>query len=110
MLARQAAAARDKKEEMDSGDQNDIAAISNLLPYCDAIFVDRAWHGRLGENPAKNAIGKFRARVFSSRNIDEFMQFLDGIEAAASKEILNRIEKVFGDIEEKNPLDDIDLY
>ena len=109
-LAREAVAASNRKEEIDPGDHNDIAAIANFLPYCDVIFVDNAWNGRLRDNPAASAIKKYHAKVFSSRTIDELMKYLNEIESQAPDYVLKGVAEAYGEIKDENPLDELHLY
>jgi len=108
-LARQAAATKGRKETVDPGDFNDISAIGNFLPYCDVITVDRAWHGRLKENPAANEVKKYRAKIVSWSNLQELMDYLDEIERAAPVHILRKVQEVYGDTQEEDPFAVLDL-
>ncbi|MEK7591508.1 MAG: hypothetical protein AAB489_04875 [Patescibacteria group bacterium] len=102
-LARQAAATKGRKELVDPGDFNDISAIGNFLPYCDVMTVDKAWHGRLKENPAVNEVKRYHAKIVSRSNLQELRDYLDGIEHTAPAHILTKALEVYGDIQEEDP-------
>jgi len=108
-LARQAAAAKGRKEEIDPGDFNDIGAIANILPYCDVMTVDRAWHGRLRENPAAQEMKNYRAKIVSRSNLQEIMEYLDQIERETPNWVLKAVQEVHGSIEEEDPFDEEEM-
>jgi len=80
-IARKAASGQ--KEPPNKGTFTDINAIANLLPYCDAIFIDNPMAALLQENPTKLEIAHYSAKVFCLNKKDEFFQYLDSIEGAA---------------------------
>lgn len=102
-LARQAAATKGRKEAIDSGDFNDISAIGNIMPYCDVMTVDKAWHGRLKENPAARELKNYRAKIISRGNLPELMDYLDEIERTAPAHILAKVQEVYGNINDEDP-------
>ena len=102
-LARQAAATKGRKEAIDPGDFNDISAIGNIMPYCDVMTVDKAWHGRLKENPASNEVKGYRAKIISRSNLQELMGYLDEIERTAPVHLLTKVQEVYGNIEDEDP-------
>ena len=85
-----------QKRMPDGAMDQDIETISNLLPYCDALLIDRECHALLSEEPVRTRLEKYNTRVFSASNIREFMDFLDGIEKGASEEHLKAVEEVYG--------------
>jgi len=93
-LARKAASGR--KEPPNQGIVNDFDIISYLLPYCDAIFIDKECHGYLKENPLCDAID-YGTKVFSLNNKEEFLDYLNDIEKNTSKEHFDKIKEVYGD-------------
>ena len=111
-LARQAAAAKGRKEEIDHGDFNDIGAIANIPPYCDVMTVDRAWHGRLRENPAAQEMKNYRAKIVSRSNLQEIMEYLDQIERETPNRVLEAVQEVCGSLEEEDPFgeEEMKLY
>lgn len=88
--------AKDRARPPGRGMSNDIQMIATLLPYCDAIFVDRECHGLLRNIPASHRPG-YPCRVFSVSNKAEFLEFLTEIEAGASEEHMARLREVYGD-------------
>jgi hypothetical protein len=59
------------------GFANDVRAISSYSPYIDAMFVDRECAALMSELEPQL---KTRARIFSMRDRDEFLAYLDEIE------------------------------
>jgi hypothetical protein len=59
------------------GFANDVRAISSYAPYIDAMFVDRECAALMFELEPQL---KTKARIFSMRNGDEFLAYLDEIE------------------------------
>jgi hypothetical protein len=92
-LARKAAAGR--KKPPNRGMSNDIAIISSLLPYCDAMFIDNECHSYLQEQPLCKAIN-YETAIFSQNNKEEFMTFLNNLESIASAEHLDKVKDVYG--------------
>ncbi len=109
-LARQAAATRGRKEEIDLGDSSDISSIANLLPYCDGIMIDKPWHGRLKNNPAKTEMENYTAVVYSRSNLQELMDHLDDLEKNVPPHILKAVQEVYGDIREEDPFTNTILF
>lgn len=62
------------KKECKESFFNDVKAISSYSPFVDAIFVDRECAGLLAERQTEHQVN-FRARVFSLRNGQEFIDF-----------------------------------
>jgi len=92
-LARKAATGRQKPPNR--GMVNDIDMISTLLPYCDAMFIDKECHGYLLEEPTKSRVD-YRTKIFSLLNKEEFFDYLDSIKKDASCEHIDKIEEVYG--------------
>ena len=77
---------------------NDIDMISTLLPYCDAMFIDRDMHGLLQYGPLKAELEKnYQAKIFSASNKEAFLEYLDGIEKDADPKLLETIRGVYGE-------------
>jgi len=87
--------AKDRAKPPGQGISNDIQMIATLLPYCDAIFVDRECHGLLRNIPASHRPAH-PCRVFSVSNKAEFLDFLAEIEAGASEEHMAKLREVYG--------------
>ena len=75
---------------------NDIEIISVLLPYCDAMFIDKECHSYLKENLSCDSID-YGMKVFSLESKEKFLEYLNGIETKTSKEHLNKINEVYGE-------------
>jgi hypothetical protein len=84
-LARKAAAGQ--KRPPNRGMANDIEILSLLLPFCDAMFVDKECHALLREKPLCTEIN-YGTRVFSLNNKQDFLDYLADIEKSASPELL----------------------
>jgi len=67
------------KKIVDRGLMNDIAAISTYAPYMNAMFVDRTCAELLYEEPLISDLD-YRAKIFSLKNSEEFIVYLDEIE------------------------------
>jgi hypothetical protein len=92
-LARKAAAGQ--KRPPNRGMCNDIAIISSLSPYCDAMFIDNECHSYLREHPLCEKIN-YGTAVFSQNTMEDFMIFLDDLEKNASKEHIDKVKEVYG--------------
>lgn len=78
------------------GMMNDIDMVSILLPYCDAIIVDRDMYSILNFGEVKKILGLYKTKVFSLSSKDELFSYLDNIKKKASKKHFELIEKVYG--------------
>jgi len=92
-IARKAAAGM--KEPPDRGMAIDIDIISTLLPYCDAMFIDKKCHSYLKEKPLSEAMN-YGTQTFSLNNKEEFLEFLNELETKASKEHIEKVKEVYG--------------
>jgi hypothetical protein len=92
-IARKAAAGR--KRPPNKGMSNDIEIISILLPYCDAMFMDNECHSYLREQPLCEEIN-YGKEVFSQNTKNEFLNCLNEIEEAVSKEHIEKLNEVYG--------------
>jgi hypothetical protein len=89
--------ARAGQKGVSKGMTNDIRMISTLLPYVDAMFVDQECHVLLTENPIPQRLN-YDTQVFSHRNKEECIAYLDGVESSAAPECLSLIHEVYGPI------------
>jgi hypothetical protein len=87
--------ARAGQKGVTRGMTNDIRMISTLLPYVDAMFVDRECHVLLGEHPVPERTN-YGTELFSHRNKDDFIAYLDAVESSATPEHLALVEEVYG--------------
>ena len=92
-LAMQAAAGQ--KTPPDEGMMTDINIASALLPYCDALFVDRKCRSLLADIPKSHKL-PYPCRVFSMANKNEFLQYLRDIRASATPEHIALLQEVYG--------------
>ncbi len=88
-------AAHGQKAVPNKGTFADVHAISSLLPYCDALFVDNAMATILNEGPIDKEMERYPARIFSMNSKEKFMAYLDAIEAEATSEHLNIIRDAY---------------
>lgn len=93
-LARKAASGQ--KRVPGQGTLNDVRSIAIVLPYCDAIWIDNEFAALLRERPLCDSL--FPAtRIFSVGSRDEFLSYLDGIEASASPAHWDSVRAVYGE-------------
>lgn len=92
-LARKTAAGRIKPPNR--GMVSDINMISTLLPYCNAMFIDKECHSYLLEEPLKSTLD-YDTKIFSLLNKNDFIEYLDSIEQDTSEEHIKKIEEVYG--------------
>lgn len=88
-------AAAGQKTPPDEGMATDIDIVSTLLPYCDAMFVDRTCRSLLLDIPKSHKL-PYQCRVFSMANKDEFLQYLREIRASATAEHIALLHTVYG--------------
>ncbi len=93
-LARKAAAGQ--KNPPNQGTANDITAISFVLPYCDAIFIDNECAALLKEKPLSERIN-YGTKIFSLNNKNEFIDYLDSLEKNISPVQVHFLNEVYGD-------------
>lgn len=75
----------------------DVEFIACLLPYCDAIFVDRSCHAYLNELNSTRRLD-LDTHVFSLANKDELIEYLYGLESTAPAEQLRIADQLYGTI------------
>lgn len=85
-----------KQPKADSGFETDVQVVSTLLPYCDAMLVDKEVHGLLKQGRLAKHVKELGCRVFSLKARDELMDFLRNLESTASKEHLAKVSDVYG--------------
>lgn len=88
--------ARTRSKAPDSGMLSDIRMISTLLPYCDAMLIDRECHGLLKNIPVAHR-PHYSCRLFTASAREELLEYLRGIESGASAEHLAKVREVYGD-------------
>lgn len=92
-LARKAASGQ--KSPPTKGMTNDIAIISSVLPYCDAIFIDNECHTYLNEQPLRDEVN-YGTNIFAPNNREDFVKYLNSIEAGMPKEHMEKVSEVYG--------------
>ncbi len=93
-LAKRAAGGRQRLPN--AGMYGDIEMISALLPYCDAMLIDKECHSLLEEPEVQRTLG-YSVALFSLKNKDEFLGYLDQAESDASPEHMAQIRELYGD-------------
>jgi Zn ribbon nucleic-acid-binding protein len=73
----------------------DVNMISSLLPYCDAIFVDKENAALLGDGRVKGKLN-CQTKIFSLRNKEEFLQYLDEVISSVTPEHLTHLKNYYG--------------
>jgi len=84
-----------RKKPPGRGFLNDVEMISTLLPYCDAMFIDKECRSFLLEKPLCEEIN-YGTKIFSLSNKEEFLEYLDEIRQSASEEHIKAVEEVYG--------------
>ena len=77
------------------GFMNDIMAISTYSPYVDGMFIDRECASLLSEQPLAANLN-YRARIFSMANVEDFIDYLDGLEREITKDVRVLAERIYG--------------
>ena len=86
-----------QKRPPNRGTANDIEVISSYLPYCEAMFVDNEMAQLLAEEPLATEVAKYKTKVFSTRNRDEFLAYLEDMEAVVPDDHVDLVRKTYGD-------------
>jgi len=77
------------------GLMTDFQAIAAYAPYVDAMFIDRECALLLGEGELKHDL-KYRARIFSYANKQDFLNYLHDLEDQATAEVRAYAERIYG--------------
>jgi hypothetical protein len=87
------------RKEPKSGDYYDSQIISHLLPYCDAMLVDNETRAILTEEPISSELRRrFKTRLFSMSNCEEFIEYLRELERQMSPELCSAVKEVYGEL------------
>jgi hypothetical protein len=84
-----------QKTILNKGMMNDIRAISAYAPYLDAMFVDKTSAQLLQERPLSEDL-EYRARIFSFANRDDFMAYLEELEANTPPNVREMASRIYG--------------
>lgn len=84
---------------MNKGLSTDIEMISAITPYVDAIFVDQPMYNVINNAPGSvnQYIDSLGTKVFSLKNRDEFLAWLDAVEKEATPEHLALVAEIYGE-------------
>lgn len=85
-----------QKKPPSRGHPTDVRTIAALLPYCDAMFIDKECRAHLGESPLRELVADYGTRLFSLNERTEFLGYLDDIESAAPRGHLELVGRVYG--------------
>ncbi len=77
------------------GVMTDVKMISSLLPYCEAIFLDKENAGLLMDGRVKAKLGH-KTKIYSLRNKEDFLSYLDQIINQADPQHLAFVEQAYG--------------
>lgn len=80
-------AAHGQKAVPSEGVFTDVEAIASLLPYCDAVVMDREMAGLLRDEPLRSAVAPYGTRVLSLSNRQEILDYLDTIVASVPDDV-----------------------
>jgi hypothetical protein len=89
-------AAQGQKAPPDEGTTTDIETVAHLLPYCDAMFMDKGCLSLLLDVP-KNLRPPETAKVFSLNLKAQFLNYLRSIRDGITAEHVAAIREVYGD-------------
>lgn len=94
MYAAMACKAKSKKNIKDSFPA-DVTLISTLLPYCDAMIIDKECHSILNE--LNKELVDYPCKIFSLNNKYDFFEFLNSIEDDCSTSHFELIDEIYGE-------------
>lgn len=80
------------------GMMTDVAMVSSVLPYCDAILVDSELKSLLEFGPARARL-EAESRVFSMGSMGDLRDYLDGLEEQASPDLVKTAVDLYGNPE-----------
>lgn len=95
MIAHRISSGNMKKENIKSSFSIDVMAMSTLLPFCDAMFLEKQMAGFFRDNPLKNVLSKM-PRIFSLAGKNDFWNIFNSIEASTVKDHLQLVTQVYG--------------
>ncbi|MBX5160400.1 hypothetical protein HJB89_25280 [Rhizobium sp. NZLR8] len=84
-----------QKTVVNKGMMNDVRAIATYAPYVDAMFVDKTSAQMLQEKPLSDDL-HYKARIFSFSNGDEFLDYLDDLEAKTPPDVREFSSRIYG--------------
>ncbi|MFN3698371.1 MAG: hypothetical protein ACK4VO_13115 [Pseudobdellovibrio sp.] len=84
------------KENLEPSMFNDAMMVSTILPFCDAIFLEKQMAGFLRDNPLKKSLANM-PKIFSLSNKSAFLDYLYQLESSASTDHLAAVKEVYGE-------------
>ena len=85
-----------RKQPPNIGTSNDLSFISAFTPYCDALFIDNAFKENVKQGDKNLKLG-ISDKFYSANDFNGFFEYLDNIEASASKRHLHKVKEVYGE-------------
>lgn len=84
-----------RKKGVSAGFMNDVEAVAAYAPFVDPMFIDKECALLLTQGrPAREL--EYKARIFSLTNRDEFLVYLEGLEAQADEETRRHSKVIYG--------------
>ena len=87
--------AQGRKKPVSEGVFTDVNMISSLLPYCDAIFVDKENQSILEHGHILHRLG-VKTKIFSLRNKEDFLTYLDELISSITPVHRKFLENYYG--------------
>jgi hypothetical protein len=100
MVKRGAYANRESALRRLSGVFYDIKHISTYAPYCDAFFMDNAM-AELVKQPTVALEERYGTKVFSANNLNDFLVWLDELEADIDEEHLSSLKAAYPHLQQR---------
>lgn len=79
-----------------AGASNDVQVLC-LQPYCDAMFVDNGCRALWEKVPKRYRPPYAKARLFSYNTRDEFLDYLDEVEAQGDEAVIHCARELHGE-------------
>ncbi len=92
-LASQAANGRTKLPS--PGVKTDVEMISSLLPYCDAMLIDKENANILNDGRVRKKVD-FPTKIFAPKDRVAFLQYLDDIFIYADHQHIDKVKEIYG--------------
>lgn len=73
----------------------DVAVVSSVLPYCDAILVDREVRSLTELGPVGERLG-FETRAFSKGTMPGMLEYLEDVEHQAPRDVIEVAAGLYG--------------
>jgi hypothetical protein len=86
-----------QKKIPSGGTFTDVQMIASLLPYSDAMFLDREMASLLDEEPLRSEVARQGVTVLSLRDRDAALDYLRGLEKDVTPEHVDFVHGVYGE-------------